>query len=828
MTLRGIVRVTLAVALVATLALAVPTPGSAAPLPAAAGRFVADELLVRFHDEFSDDDRAAIFRALGITVLDVYPSSGVVRLRVARGSLEEAQRQLLAADFVEFAEPNYHLHVAQVVPADPRYAEQQAAIYRQLDGPGAWHVSTGSRDVVVALVDGAVDLDHPDLAANIWTNPGEVPGNGEDDDGNGFIDDVHGYDFVGDWAGDEESKSNEDPDPDAKPGDPALGDGQDQDHDGVPDDAYAHGTQVAGVLAAVGDNGIGIAGAAWKVAIMPLRIMNPEGTGRSAGLVAALDYATRSGADVVNVSLTASEFPAAARAAIDAATDAGLIVVAAAGNNGGAVAFPAALPNVIAVGSAEGQPSPADAVPVEEEKTDTTLTTAAAFGPTLFTPVGPEIEFVAPGVEVPTTSVSSTGEPEYGFATGTSFSAPFITGTIVLILAVAPVTTLPDVRTLLQAGSEDLPDADRPNWDGGERGGGLINMGLTLQTFAAQVPAAPLLVRAEVVGDDVEIEGQAEAESAVTIFVDAAAANAATTGVTDGASVQIAASGSGVPLTVADADEPSQETNGSEANGDETNGDETDGSETDSGSSAEDPPDDPADPPTDEPDAALPAGAIARARPDESGHFSVTISLAAFDETAAVVAITAAASRRGAVSPPSAPVVLALPLDVDLVEGWNLVGWAGAPSSSTDIFAGLPARVLRLYTWDGSAWARAVSGNPLFQIDEIRTGQGLWILVGPGPPMRWRQTRAPFDPARIGPGWQFIAWVGAGSDIAPAAASASTHIEAILAWDAVNQSFRVFYPRLPTLGTLDRLDHFQGVWVFLEEGRSGVWPAASS
>ena len=203
MTLRGIVRVALAVALVAMLALAVQTPGSAAPARAAEARFVADELLVRFHDEFSDGSRAAIFRALGITVLDSYPSSGVVRLRIARGSLAEAQRQLLAADLVEFAEPNYHLHVAQVVPTDPRYAEQQAAIYQQLDGPGAWRVSTGSRDIVVALVDSAVDLDHPDLAANIWTNPAEVPGNGEDDDGNGFIDDVHGYDFVGNWAGDE-------------------------------------------------------------------------------------------------------------------------------------------------------------------------------------------------------------------------------------------------------------------------------------------------------------------------------------------------------------------------------------------------------------------------------------------------------------------------------------------------------------------------------------------------------------------------------------------------------------------------------------------------
>ena len=806
MTLRGIGRVTLAVALVATLALAVQRPGSAAPAQATEDSFVADELLVRFHDGSSEDSRAALLGAFGITVLDVYPSSGVMRLRVSRGSLEETQRQLLSTGVIEFAEPNYHLHVAQAFTADPRYVERQTAIYQQLDGSGGWYVSTGSRDIVVALVDGAVDLDHPDLAANIWTNPGEVPDNGEDDDGNGFIDDVHGYDFVGNWAGDEEGETNEDPDPDVRPGDPALGDGQDQDHDGVPDDAFAHGTQVAGILAAVGRNGFGIVGTAWEASIMPLRIMNPEGTGRSAGLVAALDYAIVTGADVVNISLSASDLPAAARAAVDAATEAGLIVIAAAGNNDGAVAFPAALPNVIAVGSAEGQSIPADVS--AEEEANSELVTAAAFGPTLFTPAGPEIEFVAPGVDIPTTSVSSTGEPEYGFATGTSFSAPFITGTIVLILAVAPATTLPDVRVLLRAGSEDLPDDDRPNWDGGENGGGLINIGLTLRTFAAQVPAAPLLARAEVVGDSVEIEGQAEAESAVTIFVDTAAVS----DIPNGAAVPIEADGNGVPVTVAATDDSSQDVNAAA---------------TDDGTSSEDPPDDPAEVTTDEPDAALPAGAVDIVQSNESGHFNATVPLSAFSEAAAVVTITAAASRRGAVSPLSAPVALALPLDVELVEGWNLVGWAGAPSSSTDIFAGLPARVLRLFTWDGSAWAGAVPGNPRFQIGEIRTGQGLWILVEPGPPIRWRQTRAPFDPARIVPGWQLIAWVGAGGDIAAAAANASANIEVILAWDAVDQSFRVFYPRLPTLGTLDRLDHFQGVWVFLEEGQSGVWPATT-
>ena len=824
-------RWTLAAALLATLALAAPTPSLGRPTPARAADadFLPDELLVRFAAGPSRTLRATTLNDLGATVLDTYRSSGVVRLQVPPGTLAQTQQRLLDAGLVEFAEPNYRLRVAQLVPSDALYAQQQAVFYERLDGPGGWAVSTGSRDVVVALIDGAVDLDHPDLAANIWTNPGEIPGNGEDDDGNGFIDDLHGYDFVGDWQGGGESKPNEDPDPDAKPGDPALGDGQDQDSDGTPDGALAHGTQVAGILAAVGGNDLGIVGAAWEASIMPLRITSPEGDGLFSGLIAALDYATLNGAHVVNISLASSVIPEAARVAVDAATDAGLIVVAAAGNSGHAVAFPGALPNVIAVGSTEGAgapPAPEPATRPSAAQQGAELTAAGAFGPPFFTPAGPEIELVAPGVDVPATSVSSTGEPEYAFATGTSFSAPFVTGTVVLILAQAPAATLSDVRALLQAGSEDLPDGNRPNWDGGENGGGLLNIGLTLQTFAVEAPAAPLLSRVEVAGDRIELEGEAEIGSTVTIFADSGPSEA---GSPDDAPPDDAPPDDTLPDNTLPDDAPPDDAQSDDdalplstagveqppPNGEPDDAEPDDG-DPDEGEPGEDP--------TGDTPAQLPAGAIALAQPDEAGHFSATVLLAAFDETTAVITITATASRSGAVSPLSDPVALPLPLDLELVAGWNLAGWAAPPSSSADLFATLPQRVLRLYAWDGQAWGIAVSGDARFTIPEITTGQALWLLVAPGPSIPWRQTRAPYQPARLVPGWQLIAWVGPSAEVSAATAQTTAAIELIHAWNGAGQAFRVFFPRLPTLGTLQQLAHFQGLWVLLEAGQAGTWP----
>ena len=149
----------------------------------------------------------------------------------------------------------------QNIPNDPSLSQEWGltqASNIDINAPAAWTLSTGSRSVVTVVLDSGVDYNHPDLAANIWTNPGEIPGNGIDDDGDGYVDDVHGYDFAN--------------------------------SDGDPMDDNGHGTMVAGTIAATGNNGIGTVGVNWQTQIMPLKFISANGSGMTSDAVAALDY----------------------------------------------------------------------------------------------------------------------------------------------------------------------------------------------------------------------------------------------------------------------------------------------------------------------------------------------------------------------------------------------------------------------------------------------------------------------------------------------------------------------------------------------------------
>ena len=394
------------------------------------------------------------------------------------------------------AEPNDRLRAAQLVPGDPRYGEQ-ASIWNLLGAPDAWSVTTGSREVVVAVLDGGVDLDHPDLAANIWTNPGEIPGNGLDDDGNGYVDDVHGYDFVGDFPGGDGSPG-EDNNPDVFAGDPAAGDGLDQDENGAADSDVGHGTRVAGIIAARGDDAQGVAGMAWRVRIMPVRVTDPEGSGFYSSFVRGLEYATANGADVVNISLVATLLPESAKAAVRAAAAAGVIMVAAGGNDGGLVAFPAAMPEVIAVGS-HGSGDEVD-----------------ARAP--FSPRWPGVDLVAPGSSILTTDVSAgSAAPGFAWTTGSSYSAPFVTGAVALALSLEPGLDRAAVLRLLTETATPLPDGAEPGWDGAGR----LNVGAAIERLHMAPPRAPLLhgIDLEAPGGDFVVQGLARPGSRVDLLV---------------------------------------------------------------------------------------------------------------------------------------------------------------------------------------------------------------------------------------------------------------------------------------------------------------------
>jgi hypothetical protein len=196
---------------------------------------------------------------------------------------------------------------AERLPND-EYFDTQWYLSR-IGAPAAWEHTLGFEGVTVAVIDSGVDLDHPDLQDNIWRNDGEVAGNGLDDDGNGYADDVHGWDFV---------DADAHPVPNLRAGDARLG--------------VSHGTVSAGVIAARGDNGIGIAGVTWQTTIMPLRALDDAGEANPVWVVRAVEYAVHNGADIINLSLVGAVQDDLLRVALRRAHDAGVFIVAASGN----------------------------------------------------------------------------------------------------------------------------------------------------------------------------------------------------------------------------------------------------------------------------------------------------------------------------------------------------------------------------------------------------------------------------------------------------------------------------------------------------------------
>jgi len=299
----------------------------------------------------------------GWHVIQVLPQSGVLHLRIPEGMNRlEAIELLESYPEIEYAEPNHRIRPLNQ-PNDPYFPRQwglhntgqdangaPGTADADVDAPEAWEFRTGSVDVVVAVIDTGVDYHHPDLEANIWRNPGEIEGNGLDDDGNGYVDDVVGWDFV--------------------------------DEDADPADAYqlgsetGHGTQVAGTVAAVGNNAVGVAGLNWVSQVMVLRIMDAFGNGDTADAVRAVAYANQMGADVITMSWEDDGFSQSLKEAI-AASEA--VVVCGAGNagtdNDTTPLYPASYdsPNIISVAASD----PDDALPAWSNFGSTSVDVAA-------------------------------------------------------------------------------------------------------------------------------------------------------------------------------------------------------------------------------------------------------------------------------------------------------------------------------------------------------------------------------------------------------------------------------------------------------------------
>jgi subtilisin family serine protease len=366
-----------------------------APAPARADPDT--RVLVRFAADTSPAQRAAVRSRGGVAREAMLALRGLELVTPKVGvSVGDAVAGLERMNGVLYAEPDA-VRTASAVPNDPNYPQQwgMAAI----NAPAAWDITTGSPQVTVAVVDTGIDATDADLAPNLWTNPGESGGgretNGIDDDGDGRVDDVHGWDFVS--------------------------------GDALPQDGNGHGTHVAGTIAARGNDGVGIAGVSWSAGLMPLRVLDNAGRGSVSNTLSAYALAARDGARVVNASLGGGSFSRAEYDTIAAAPN--TLFVVAAGNDGRNNDTRAEYPcdynlaNLICVAASDH---------------DDSLASFSNYGATT-------VDLAAPGVDVLSTSPGNA----YTQEDGTSAATPFVSGAAALVLARNPAIGVAGVRGAL-------------------------------------------------------------------------------------------------------------------------------------------------------------------------------------------------------------------------------------------------------------------------------------------------------------------------------------------------------------------------------------------
>lgn len=342
---------------------------------------------------------------------------------------------------VDYIEPDYIVHADDLFPNDPRFSElwglhntgqTGGTSDADIDAPEAWSLETGG-EVLVGVIDTGVDWHHPDLAANIYTNPGEIPANGVDDDGNGYIDDVHGWDFA---------------DGDSNPTDSVS-------------TTLSHGEACASIIAAQGGNHAGMMGAAGGtspstgVRIMALRVGTEDNIPVSAE-IAALDYARTNGARVATMSFGGPTGGTIEEDAINRAWNDGLYVLAAGGNvgagNGDLIDLPAGFNNCVAVGA-----TTIFSTQFVGPSTNVILETHAGYSKT-----GPELEICAPGTHVIAARNSTTGYTDSGEQfTGTSAATPLVAGLAALLFSAKSGLTNVQVRAAINNTAVDLGDSGR-------------------------------------------------------------------------------------------------------------------------------------------------------------------------------------------------------------------------------------------------------------------------------------------------------------------------------------------------------------------------------
>ncbi len=385
--------------------------------------FVPNQVIVKFKDNVSTTDINTLQSNLDAEVLGTIPTLGMQLWEMPETEIANVMATYSADPNIEYIVPNYKRELAQTFPDDSSF-DQLWGLHNtgqtggtndaDIDTPEAWDITTGSsNNVVVGVIDTGIDYTHPDLAANIWTNPGEIPDNGEDDDGNGYVDDVHGYDF--------------------------------SDLDSDPMDVDGHGSHVAGTIGAVGDNNEGVVGVNWSPQLMAIKIF-PNAF--DFNIIQAIEYTANMGVPITNNSWGGGPPSQALEDAIAYAGEAGQLFVAAAGNysndNDGFAFYPASydLENILSVAATDHNDELAD---------------FSNYGATT-------VDLGAPGVDVYSTVPYGDGYDTYS---GTSMASPHVVGAASLLLSENPDLDPVQLKNQLMVSADPIPALDGLTVSGG-------------------------------------------------------------------------------------------------------------------------------------------------------------------------------------------------------------------------------------------------------------------------------------------------------------------------------------------------------------------------
>ena len=395
-------------------------------------KYVKDRVIVRFKSQknaglsASQEKIRVAHENVGAKVeedLSTGSIEGLQLVQLPNGTdIQSAITSYKANPDVLYAEPDYVLSILPVqtgpvtydvnsahilsIPNDPYFLDNQWSFHNtgqtggtpgdDIDAPGAWDISTGSSSVVVAVVDTGVLYTHSDLSANIWNNTDEIPGNGIDDDHNGYIDDVRGWNFITNTSD--------------------------------PNDDNGHGTHVSGTIGAVGNNAIGVAGVNWHVRIMPLKAFDPAGSGDTIDAIKSIEYGNANGASVISNSWGGPDYSQALKDAIDASP---AVVVCAAGNS--------------------ANHSDDDIIPVYPASYNSTNIISVASTDqydllSSFSNIGlNSVDLAAPGTII----MSTYKDGYYASMSGTSMATPHVSGVAALVKAVNPSLTSEQIKRII-------------------------------------------------------------------------------------------------------------------------------------------------------------------------------------------------------------------------------------------------------------------------------------------------------------------------------------------------------------------------------------------